>query len=191
MTTSPSTPRASETGSVPGRGEPAPQPGASTTMTTMAVADSSPGRAGRFGRPSTPAVRSEQRVRVEGKLLVQPARGGTPGRRFRVQGVTYGPFGPNGAGEPFPDADRVAKDFALMRGIGINSVRTYHVPPEWLFRVADEEGMAVFVDVPWAKHVCFLESEQARREARQGVRLAAERGGRHPCVLAYSIGNEI
>ena len=50
---------------------------------------------------------------------------------------------------------------------------------------------ARIVDVPWAKHLCFLESEQARREARQAVRLAAERGWRHPCVLAYSIGNEI
>src|SRR5437660_1015199 len=141
MTTSPSTPRASETGSVPGRGEPAPQPGASTTI---AVAEPYTGRAGRLGRPGTPAVGAEHRVGVEGRLLARA------GRRFRVQGVTYGPFGSNGAGEPFPDAIRVAEDFALMRGVGINSVRTYHVPPEWLLRVADEQDVGVFVDVPWA-----------------------------------------
>src|SRR5205823_978672 len=137
--------------------EPAPQSGASTTM---AVAEPYTGRAG------TPAVGSDHRVRVEGRLLARA------GRRFRVQGVTYGPFRSNGAGEPFPDANRVAEDFALMRGVGINSVRTYHVPPEWLLRVADEEGMAVFIDVPWAKHVCFLESDRAQSEARQTVRLA-------------------
>jgi GT2 family glycosyltransferase len=113
------------------------------------------------------------------------------GQRLRVRGVTYGPFAPNSAGEPFPDPDRVGEDFALMRAAGINSIRTYHVPPEWLLRLADEHGMTVFIDVPWAKHLCFLESDQARRDARQAVRRAAERGRDHPCVLAYSIGNEI
>ncbi|HKB41936.1 MAG TPA: glycosyltransferase, partial [Gemmataceae bacterium] len=157
----------------------------------MAIADPHVGRAGRSILPNSPATVLEHRIRVDGRLLARPARAGIPGERFRVQGVTYGPFAPNEAGEPFPDAARVREDFIRMRDIGINSVRTYHVPPEWFFRAADEQEMAVFVDVPWAKHVCFLESEQARREARQAVRLAAERGRRHPCVLAYSIGNEV
>src|SRR5262249_61755173 len=139
---------------------------------------------------TSPATGLEHRIRVDGRLFARPARAGTPGERFRVQGVTYGPFAPNEAGEPFPDVARVREDFIRMRDIGINSVRTYHVPPEWFFRAADEQGMAVFVDVPWAKHVCFLESKQARREARQAIRLAAERGRGHPCILAYSIGNE-
>src|SRR5207249_7182539 len=39
--------------------------------------------------------------------------------------------------------------------------------------------------------VCFLESDRAQSEARQAVRLAAESGRRHPCVLAYSVGNEV
>jgi O-antigen biosynthesis protein len=125
------------------------------------------------------------RVRVEGKLF---ARGG---RRLRVRGVTYGPFAPDARGEPFPAPGQVRADFAGMRDAGINAVRTYHVPPEWFLSLADEEGLAVLIDVPWAKHLCFLDSAAARGEAREAVRRAAERGRGHPCVLGYSVGNEV
>jgi GT2 family glycosyltransferase len=122
---------------------------------------------------------------VDGKLL---ARGP---QRLRAQGVTYGPFAPNAQGQPFPAPACVAEDFARMRAAGINSVRTYCVPPDWFLHQADEHGMAVLLDVPWPKHLCFLEGDWARGEARRTVRAAAERGRDHPCVLAYSIGNEI
>jgi GT2 family glycosyltransferase len=78
-----------------------------------------------------------------------------------------------------------------MHAIGINSLRTYHLPPEWFLHLADEEGMTVFIDVPWAKHLCFLDSACACREAREAVQAAARRGRNHACVLAYSIGNEV
>jgi GT2 family glycosyltransferase len=124
-------------------------------------------------------------VRVDGKFL-------TRGRqRVRVQGVTYGPFAPNSQGEPLPELSRVAEDFAGMRAAGINAVRAYHLPPEWFLTLADEQGMLVFVDVPWSKHLCFMEGERARREARRHVADAAKRCGNHPSLLAYSIGNEI
>jgi GT2 family glycosyltransferase len=132
-----------------------------------------------------PAAGLEERVRVDGKLLT---RGG---KRLRVQGVTYGPFAPNGAGEPFPDAGQVRDDFARMRAAGVNAVRTYHLPPEWFLSLADQEGVSVFLDVPWAKHLCFLDSAAAQAEARQAVRRAVWRGRQHPCLLAYSIGNEV
>src|SRR5687767_7322714 len=92
------------------------------------------------------------RVRLDGKAFTRD------GRRFQVCGVTYGPFAPNGADEPFPAEDQARADFAHMRAIGVNSVRTYHLPPDWFLRLADDEGMAVFIDIPWAKHTCFLES---------------------------------
>jgi GT2 family glycosyltransferase len=137
--------------------------------------------AGRNGVP--PEGRG--RLRVDGKYF---ARGG---RRVRVQGVTYGPFAPNDNGEPFPAPDRIRDDFARMRALGVNAVRTYHVPPEWFLDLADDGGVGVFVDVPWPKHLCFLEDRQVQREARQLVGRAAARGRGHPCVLAYSVGNEI
>jgi GT2 family glycosyltransferase len=126
-----------------------------------------------------------ERVRVDGKLF---ARGQ---RRFRVQGVTYGPFAPDAARSPFPSPARVADDFVRMAAVGINAIRTYHVPPPWLLGRADEQSLAVLIDVPWRKHLCFLESSEAQREARQAVRDAAALGRDFACVLAYSIGNEI
>jgi hypothetical protein len=124
-------------------------------------------------------------VRLDGKSF---ARGG---RRVRIQGVTYGPFAANPAGEPFAEPRRVRADFDRMRAIGLNAVRSYHAPPEWFLDLADEQGMSVLVDVPWPKHLCFLEDREVREQARRAVRRAAARGRRHPCVLAYSIGNEI
>jgi GT2 family glycosyltransferase len=125
------------------------------------------------------------RVKQDGKLLVRRHR------RLRIHGCTYGPFAPNAAGELLPSADRVAEDFARMRDAGFNSLRLYSIPPDWFLDLADSEELTVLVDVPWPRHVCFLDSRQARSEARQIVRRAAERGRGHSCVLAYSIGNEI
>jgi GT2 family glycosyltransferase len=125
------------------------------------------------------------RVRVDGKFLARD------NQRLRVKGVTYGPFAPNERGEPLPSLDQVMDDFARMQDAGINSIRTYHIPPEWFLNCADETGLDVFLDLPWQKHLCFLDSTEAQREARQLVRQAAKRAAHHPCVLAYSIGNEI
>ncbi|MGO9913631.1 MAG: glycosyltransferase [Isosphaeraceae bacterium] len=133
---------------------------------------------------------ARHKVRVDGKFF---SRGG---QRIRIQGVTYGPFAPDAEGQPFPMRSRVQEDFTLMRGGGINAIRTYHVPSEWFFRLAEEQKMAVLVGMPWAdvpcrRHFDFIESRHVRREARQFVRQAAQLGRGHTCVLAYSIGNEI
>jgi GT2 family glycosyltransferase len=141
----------------------------------------SPPAAGPGRAPAT----GPARVRVDGRLF---SRGG---QRFRVQGVTYGPFAPGADGQPFPAPERAADDFARMRAAGVNAVRTYHVPPEWLLHLADEQGVALFVDVPWPKHLCFLDSAKARRAARQAVAGAARRCREHPCLFAYSVGNEV
>jgi GT2 family glycosyltransferase len=112
-------------------------------------------------------------------------------QRLRINGVTYGPFAPGQGGQPFPTPQRTAEDFALMRAAGINAIRTYHVPPDWLLELAGQADIGVFPDVPWAKHLCFLESQQAQSEARLAVRRAVEHSRRHASVIAYSIGNEI
>jgi GT2 family glycosyltransferase len=125
------------------------------------------------------------RVSVEGKFL---ARGS---QRLRVCGVTYGPFACGSDDQPFPTPWRVEDDFARMRAAGINAIRTYHVPPDWLLELAAESEIAVYLDVPWPKHLCFLDSLAAQAEARHSVRRAAEHGRRHASILAYSIGNEI
>src|SRR5262245_52320006 len=139
----------------------------------------------RNGHPHGP----QPRVRVDGKFL---ARGW---QRLRVSGVTYGPFAPDADGQSFPAPALVREDFARMAAVGVNAVRTYHVPPEWLLDLADESGMTVFVGVPWVdqpwrQHLSFLE-RRAGREARAFVRWAAELGAHHPSTLAYCVGNEL
>ena len=125
------------------------------------------------------------RVRVDGKAFRRF------GRPFRADGVTYGPFPPDARGDAFPPRRRVAEDFAQMRAASVGAVRTYHVPPDWVFGLAEEYGLVVLVDVPWAKHLCFLGRRSLRDEARAAVRGAARRGRRFTNVLAYSVGNEI
>jgi O-antigen biosynthesis protein len=151
----------------------------------MASADQAVYQAGRVPERNGEATAVPGRARVDGKFF---ARGG---RRLRARGVTYGPFAPAGAGEPFPPPEVVADDLVRMGACGLNSLRTYHLPPDWLLALADEHGLNVFVDVPWPKHVCFLESASAQNEARRLVGQAARHGRQHPCVLAYSVGNEI
>jgi GT2 family glycosyltransferase len=151
-----------------------------TLTPSIGIAISNPRDAGQRA-----ALGMGERARIDGKFF------SLRGQRIRIQGVTYGPFAPNPRQEPFPAAERIADDFASMQAIGINAIRTYHVPPDWFLSLADEQGMMVFVDVPWPKHLCFLESESVQREARRLVREAARRGQHHPSVLAYSIGNEI
>jgi GT2 family glycosyltransferase len=137
------------------------------------------------GRSQASLIGIRERVRVNGKFF---ARGK---KRLTIQGVTYGPFAPDEVGHQFPSADRVEDDFARMREIGINCIRTYHVPPEWFLNLADEQQMALFVDVPWPKHLCFLDSIRQQTQARAAVQLAVEQGRNHSCLMAYSIGNEI
>src|SRR5438477_8381675 len=89
-------------------------------------------------RPPRPAKEMTERVRVDGKFF---ARGG---RRMRARGVTYGPFKPGPDGQPFPPPERAKEDFLAMRDAGVNAVRTYHLPPAWLFDLADEQGLSLF-----------------------------------------------
>ena len=137
----------------------------------------SPQISDRTGSPMEP-------LSVDGKFF---ARGP---ERVRLFGVTYGPFRPVIPDEPFPPAAMVRDDFDKILALGANAIRTYHVPPEWLLELASER-LGMLVDVPWSKHLCFLDSAVHRREARQAVARAARRGNRFDCVLAYSIGNEI
>ena len=131
------------------------------------------------------AIALQGRFRVDGKFL---SRGQ---QRVRLRGVTYGPFRPNAEGHQFPAENTVRNDFSQMNGMGINAIRTYHVPPDNVFAAAVEHGLGILVDVPWSKHLCFLDSTGAQSEARRAVRQAAAQGARHNSLLAYSIGNEI
>lgn len=134
-------------------------------------------------RSAAPAA--VDRVSVDGKFF----RAGT--NKFHVKGITYGPFAPDDQGECFAAPDQTRRDFELIRNLGANVLRVYYPPPRRLLDLALEFDLRVFVDIPWAKHLCFLDSSELRREARQAVREAVRAGRGHPAVLAYSVVNEI
>jgi glycosyltransferase involved in cell wall biosynthesis len=111
--------------------------------------------------------------------------------KFHLKGVTYGPFAPDPTGCTFASPEQTRCDLALIRELGANTVRTYYVPPRWFLDAALEQQVRVFVDVPWPKHLCFLDDPPRRREARETVRAAARACRNHPALLAYSVVNEI
>jgi glycosyltransferase involved in cell wall biosynthesis len=128
---------------------------------------------------------SAHRVRVDGKSFRLDAK------KFHPRGVTYGPFAPNSAGEPFADPERTRRDFELIRRLNANLIRVYHVPPRWLLDLADEFQLKLLVDIPWSKHLCFLDHPLPQQEACAAVRQAVEQCAGHPAVFAFSLVNEV
>lgn len=112
-------------------------------------------------------------------------------KKFYLKGVTYGPFKPNADGDFFPSREQAARDFALVNELGANVLRIYNVPPRWLLDLAASKGIKVLIDIPWNKHLCFLDSEKLKNQARTAVREAVQSCARHPAVFAYSVVNEI
>ena len=112
-------------------------------------------------------------------------------KKFFVKGVTYGPFKPDAEGNYLGQPEQVDADLALMRQIGFNVVRIYHVPPRWFLDRCATAGMRVLVTLPWAKHVEFLAQRKARREIAEAVRAAVNTNAGHPAVFGYLVGNEI
>jgi GT2 family glycosyltransferase len=125
------------------------------------------------------------RVTVDGKFFR------LDGKKFFVKGITYGPFAPNGAGEPFASPEQTKRDFAQIRELGANVLRIYHPPSRWFLDMADEFGLKLLVDIPWSKHLCFLDSEEFSNAARNIVRKTARDCAGHPAIFAYSVVNEI
>ncbi len=111
--------------------------------------------------------------------------------KFFVKGVTYGPFAPGRDGETFASPENTARDFALMGELGANVLRIYAVPPRWFLDLAQENGFKLFIDIPWSKHLCFLDSQKSRQDACASVRQAVKACAGHPAVFAYSVVNEI
>jgi len=128
---------------------------------------------------------SSQRVRVDGKFF-RLGEG-----KFFVKGVTYGPFAPGPDHGTFPSPDQVRRDLEQLQDLGANVVRLYEVPPPWFLDLLAERGVKALLDVPWPKHLCFLDSPETRREARRAVRGVARAFAGHPAVFACSVVNEI
>ncbi len=111
--------------------------------------------------------------------------------KLYLRGVSYGPFAVGPHGFPFPDERTLETDLRLMAEVGINTLRTFTVPPRWLLDRAAEHGIRALITIPWAQHVCFLDRKEIVNEIRGTVRAAAENCGNHPALFGFLIGNEI
>ncbi|MEK7684074.1 MAG: glycosyltransferase [Verrucomicrobiota bacterium] len=131
------------------------------------------------------SVPDRLRVRVDGKFF----RLGE--KKMSLKGVTYGPFAPHQREEPFASPEQTERDFDQIRRLGANLLRVYCMPPRWFLDLAAQYDLKLLVDVPWNKHVCFLDAEETRLRACAVVRQAAEACAAHPAVCALSVVNEI
>jgi hypothetical protein len=104
--------------------------------------------------PDSPKAKPQaagRRPHVAGKFIC------AGDEKLYVRGVTYGTFRPGPDGRERHDPARVERDFAQMRGAGVNAVRTYTVPPRWFLDAAHAHGLYVMVGLPWGQHVAFLD----------------------------------
>ncbi len=126
------------------------------------------------------------RLVPHGKYLFEGAE------KFYVRGVSYGPFAANSRGERYPEPERAAADFALMRQLGANLIRLYVPPPPWMVEEARKAGLRLMIGIPWPYHMAFLDSRDMKRDIRGAIRkTVAEMRQFGETIAAYSIGNEI
>jgi O-antigen biosynthesis protein len=111
--------------------------------------------------------------------------------KFWVRGVSYGTFRPGEDGCEYPRPDVVEQDFAQIATAGLNTVRTYTVPPRWLLDAAQRQGLRIMVGVPWEEHITFLDDRKRGKDIIERVRRGVRACAGHPAVFCYSIGNEI
>src|SRR4051794_515476 len=97
---------------------------------------------------TSPDVPAHARVRphVAGKFVF------VGDQKLYVRGVTYGTFAPDEHGDQYGSPESVERDFEAMAANGINSLRTYTVPPRWLLDTAQRHGLFVMVGLPWEQH---------------------------------------
>lgn len=137
-------------------------------------------------QPTSPAInREEQIANPRGKFLF------AGDSKLFLRGATYGPFRPNESACEYHTPAQVQRDFSAMAASGINSVRTYTMPPEWLLDIAREHGLRVLVGLAWEQHIAFLDDPGRVRSIQERVRDSVRQCAGHPAVLGYTVGNEI
>lgn len=123
---------------------------------------------------------------AEGKIYLN-------GKEIRIQGVNRHEEHPEW-GFAFPPK-LMMKEIALLKELGCNSVRGSHYPqsPYWI-DLLDENGLLYWSEIPiWGAHLPVeatgnpLLEERARTMIGEMIR----RDFHHPCILFWSVHNEI
>jgi len=131
------------------------------------------------------SMNASERISVKGKFLYNGSS------KFYIKGVTYGTFKPDENGGQFPAIETIEKDFSMMAANGMNSVRTYTIPPLYLLNIARKNDLKVMVGLPWEQHITFLDSEERKKDIIHRVKDGVLACKKHPSILCYAIGNEI
>ena len=132
----------------------------------------------------TPPGESLIRPAVKGKFLY------VGDEKFFVRGVTCGTYRPDENGSEYNKAV-VEHDLRRIAQNGLNSIRTYTVPPQWLLDAASQHGLRVLVGLPWEQHITFLDEPRRFRDIERRVAEGVRACSGHPAVLGYAIGSEI
>jgi O-antigen biosynthesis protein len=111
--------------------------------------------------------------------------------KFHIRGVTYGTFRPDGDGNEFPPRHVVGSDFELMAAAGVNAVRTYTVPPQWLLDEASRHGLRIMVGLAGERYVGYLNDVRGAAAITRKLRADVHRCRRHSAILCYAVANEI
>ena len=121
------------------------------------------------------------------------------GRPLSIRGVNRHEWNPR-TGRTLSLADMIA-DITLMKRNNINAVRTAHYPndPRW-YELADEYGLYVFDEANNETHINRVDADgrpnlpgdrpELRGPLLWRMRNLVDRDKNHPCVIAWSIGNE-
>lgn len=82
------------------------------------------------------------------------------------------------------------RDFALMREMGVNALRTAHYQQdELVYELADRLGFVVYTEIPWLNEM--TDSAAFRDNVKQQLREMIRQTYNHPSVLFWGIGNEL
>ena len=125
-------------------------------------------------------------LHVAGKFLAEG-----DGQDWWLNGVSYGPFPPNAAGQPWPEKARLAADFELIRALGFNAVRLYEPPTAEVRAQAAAQKLRLLPTLCWTQHVDFLAKAASRQQIEAAVVAQARALAGWQEVAAILVGNEI
>lgn len=113
-------------------------------------------------------------------------------RRVQLKGVNlHSDLGP--VGMAF-DSALAKRQLKIMKEMGVNAVRTSHNPPAPQFLdLCDEMGILVWDEAfdKWGRHSGRKDDEVLEEYIGRNIEAMVRRDRNHPCVILWSIGNEI
>ncbi|BDD09018.1 beta-galactosidase [Fulvitalea axinellae] len=81
------------------------------------------------------------------------------------------------------------QDMALMKEMGVNSIRLAHYPQSpYMYSLADKEGMVVWAEIPMLE---YHDNEGFKENCRQQLIELIRQQYNHPSIVTWSLFNEI